>query len=123
KILDFGSAKLRGHMELAGAKTMEGASIGTPQYIAPEQAAGESVIDHRSDLYSAGNVMYEMLSGAIPFKGETVVQTLLMHLTRQPPQFDPELGIPQEVADIVLRALQKEPSDRYESAAEFKDSC
>ncbi len=120
KILDFGIAKLRESLELAGTATVEGASIGTPQYMSPEQAAGEAILDHRIDIYSAGVVMYELLAGEVPFKGETIIQTLLMHLTQTPPPFDPERGIWLFVSDVVCKALEKNPDDRFQSAAEFR---
>lgn len=123
RILDFGIAKIRSEMEVTGSVTIVGASLGTPQYMSPEQANGEVMIDHRADIYSAGILMYELLTGRVPFLGKNVVQTLLMHVMRDPDPFDPSLNIPPLVQDIVFRALRKEPSDRYQSAADFRSSC
>lgn len=123
KVLDFGIAKLKEQMDLESSVTMEGASIGTPRYMSPEQANGESALDHRVDIYAGGILMYELLAGKVPFKGDTVVQTLLMHLMKPPPPFDPALGVPQFIEAIVLRALQKNRDERYQSAEEFKLAC
>jgi eukaryotic-like serine/threonine-protein kinase len=121
KILDFGIAKLREEV-LSSSDTVEGASIGTPQYMSPEQAAGETVLDHRVDIYSSGVLFYEVLSGEVPFKGETIIQTLLMHLTRPPRPFDPLLGIPSYVEQIVFKAMHKDRKLRYQSAHEFLEA-
>jgi serine/threonine protein kinase len=124
KVLDFGIAKLREHMELGASISIEGVSIGTPQYMSPEQAAGETLLDHRVDIYSAGILMYELLAGNVPFEGDTIIQTLLMHLTQPiPPIENVEQEIPMFVQEIVLKALQKTPDDRWNTAAEFRDVC
>lgn len=108
KILDFGIAKLKEGSAGEIKMTMEGATVGTPDYMSPEQASGEEDLDHRVDLYSAGILMYEMLTGSVPFRGSTVMQTLLKHLTQPVPPIPPELGIPDYVCRIVYRALEKE---------------
>ena len=121
RILDFGIAKLK-EEALTGAKTVEGVSIGTPQYMSPEQAAGELALDHRVDIYSAGILFYELLSGGVPFKGETVIQTLLMHLTRPPVPFARELAVPAYVEQIVFKAMHKDRKQRYQDAQEFLEA-
>ena len=120
KILDFGIAKIK-EEALTETKSVEGASIGTPQYMSPEQAAGERILDHRMDIYSTGILFYELISGDLPFNGDTVIQTLLMHLTRPPKPLNPALGIPEYVSSMIYKALQKDRSNRYQSAEDFLD--
>ena len=120
RILDFGIAKVLQDWEPVGRLTMEGTAVGTPWYMSPEQAAGEMKLDHRVDLYSVGVMLYELLSGELPFKGQTVLQTLLLHLTQPPPPWSPELGIPFRLEQIVKKSLRKEPGDRYQSAEDFR---
>jgi serine/threonine-protein kinase len=112
KVTDFGIAR-------AGPSQMteEGAIIGTAQYLSPEQARGAPV-DQTSDLYSAGIVLYELLTGEVPFTGETPVEIAMKHLSEvpEPPSaLRPE--VPEDLDLVVLRALAKEPADRYQSAA------
>ena len=112
KVTDFGIAR-------AGASQMteEGAIIGTAQYLSPEQARGAPV-DQTSDLYSTGIVLYELLTGNVPFTGETPVEIAMKHLSEipEPPSVErPE--IPEDLDLLVVRALAKEPADRYQSAA------
>src|SRR5438876_10614527 len=114
KVTDFGIAR-------AGASQMTeaGSIIGTAQYLSPEQARG-SAVDQRSDLYSVGVVLYEMLTGDVPFTGETPVEIAMRHLsdTPQPPSTKrPE--IPPDLDMIVLRALAKNPDDRFQTAEEM----
>jgi len=123
KVLDFGIAKLQEQLERNQSSTLEGVSIGTPVYMSPEQASGEGGLDHRVDLYAAGILMYELLSGEVPFLGETVIQTLLKHLTQPPPPFEESLGIPLEVEHIVVHALEKERERRFQTGAEFAAAC
>jgi beta-lactam-binding protein with PASTA domain len=112
KVTDFGIAR-------AGASQMteEGAIIGTAQYLSPEQARGAPV-DQTSDLYSTGIVLYELLTAHVPFSGETPVEIAMKHLSEIP---DAPSELRREVPDdldlVVLRALSKEPADRYQSAA------
>lgn len=122
KVLDFGIAKLR-EMDTNVSMTTEGASIGTPQYMSPEQASGEKDLDQRVDLYAAGVLSYEMLTGSPPFQGDNVLQTLILHLTQAPKPFAEEFGFPKPVEDLVLKALEKNRDARYQSAAEFLDAC
>lgn len=122
RILDFGIAKIS-EMEPTSSMTMEGTSVGTPQYMSPEQASGEQNLDSRVDLYAVGILMYEMLTGTPPFTGATVLQTLIMHLTQPAPAFAERFDLPDFLEPLVLKALQKNRDDRYADAAEFKDAC
>lgn len=124
RILDFGIAKLQEDLQFEGSHmTLEGVSIGTPAYMSPEQASGEADLDHRVDIYACGVLLYELISGVVPFTGATVVQTLLKHLTQPPPPFNSALGVPESVSAIVMRALEKERSKRFQTARDFKLAC
>src|SRR5919199_421699 len=114
KVTDFGIAR-------AGASQMteEGSIIGTAQYLSPEQARGTRV-DQTSDLYSLGIVLYELLTGTVPFTGDTPVEIAMRHLSavpERPSARRPE--VPHDLDMVVLRALAKDPADRYQSAEEM----
>src|SRR5919108_2980833 len=112
KVTDFGIAR-------AGPSQMteEGAIIGTAQYLSPEQARGAPV-DQTSDLYSTGIVLFELLTGNVPFTGETPVEIAMKHLSDTPdPPSAQRKEVPTDLDLVVLRALAKEPPDRYQSAA------
>jgi serine/threonine protein kinase len=120
KILDFGISKVMHRRLGPGNLTQTGQVVGTPYYMAPEQAQGRPDIDGRCDVYSLGVLLYEMLTGAPPFVGDHYVVVALQHLTLapQPPSRSrPELT--PDLDELVLRALAKEPRDRYESMAHF----
>jgi eukaryotic-like serine/threonine-protein kinase len=115
KVTDFGIAR-------AGTSQMTeaGSIVGTAQYLSPEQARGAAV-DQRSDLYSLGVVLYELLTGEAPFEGETAVEIAMRHLSQvpEPPSaLRPE--VPRELDLVVTRALAKDPEDRYQSADEME---
>ena len=114
KVMDFGIAR-------AGdsGMTEAGSILGTAQYLAPEQAKGYQV-DERSDLYSVGVVLYEMLTGTVPFKGDSAVTVALKHVNEVPAE-PAELvpGMPYALNQIVLKAMAKDPAYRYQTAAEF----
>src|SRR5438105_10350731 len=114
-LADFGLAWL-----LEGAHlTLTGGVIGTPEYMAPEQASGEP-IDHRSDVYALGVVLFEMLVGERPFVADTPIAVLLKHLQDPPPSvLEARPDLPTPVADVLARALVKSPADRYSSAGEL----
>jgi beta-lactam-binding protein with PASTA domain len=114
KVTDFGIAR-------AGASQMteEGSIIGTAQYLSPEQARGTQV-DQTSDLYSLGIVLYEMLTGNVPFTGDSPVEIAMKHLSATPrPLTEKRPDIPRALEMVVLRALAKEPAARYQSAEEM----
>ncbi len=118
KVSDFGIARILGEHTLA--KT--GCLVGSVQYISPEQAAGDET-DARSDIYSIGVLFYEMLTGRLPFIADNPVQLALKHIreTPLPPsEFCPQL--PQAVEDVILKAMEKDPDDRFPDAAFMADS-
>ncbi|MFF0266129.1 Stk1 family PASTA domain-containing Ser/Thr kinase [Kribbella sp. NPDC004536] len=118
KVMDFGIA--RAVADTSSTMTQTAAVIGTAQYLSPEQARGETV-DARSDLYSTGCLLYELLTGRPPFVGESPVSVAYQHVREQPlppSSFDPE--IPPEVDAVVLKALAKNREERYQSASEMR---
>src|SRR4051794_4344216 len=111
KVADFGIARA-GNSEM----TQTGAMVGTVQYLSPEQAQGLPV-DRRSDLYSAGIVLYELLTGRVPFDGEAPVATALKHVSERPvPPGQLRPGIPPALEAVVLHALEKDPALRFQTA-------
>jgi serine/threonine-protein kinase len=125
KVMDFGLAKLIEGEPVARKVTDTNVdfAVGTPGYICPEQVRGEEM-DHRGDLYSVGVMMYELLTGKLPFNGPTSMDILLAHATEYPPTFA-ELGlagwVPREVEELVFDVLAKDPEDRPQTARELAD--
>jgi tetratricopeptide (TPR) repeat protein len=118
-VADFGIARA---LRLTGDAriTRTGTSIGTPAYMSPEQAFGESSVDARSDLYSLACVVYEMVIGQAPWTGQTAEAVLVKRFTSSPPRLpDSRSDLPVELGDALQRALAREPDDRFPSAAEF----
>src|SRR6184192_2483683 len=114
KVTDFGIAR-------SGASQMTevGSIIGTAQYLSPEQARG-SPVDQTSDLYSVGIVLYEMLTGKVPFTGDTPLEIAMKHLSAIPkPPSQVRHDVPHDLDLIVLRALAKDPDERYQTADEM----
>jgi serine/threonine protein kinase len=120
KLLDFGIAKT---FESQGpALTSTGLVLGTPHYMAPEQAKGVPV-DARSDLYALGIILYEMLVGKVPFDDKSIPAILVKHLNEQPrPLSQLRPGLAPALEAIVLRCLEKEPGSRYQSAQELSET-
>jgi eukaryotic-like serine/threonine-protein kinase len=120
KVVDFGLAKVTGSadpsQDTVTGVTARGAVVGTAAYMSPEQAAGRPV-DVRSDIFSLGTVLYEMLAGRRPFQGDSGVSTIAAILTADPP---PIPGIAPEVTRLVERCLRKDVAQRFQSAAEVK---
>ncbi|MBI2677901.1 MAG: protein kinase [Candidatus Koribacter versatilis] len=117
KLVDFGIARTGG----AGL-TRTGMMIGTVAYMAPEQLKAKPV-DARSDVFSAGAMLYEMLAGKLPFEGESTAETMMRILQEPPPELKVEGTVsPQSLAEIVQRALEKDPADRYQTAREFGEA-
>jgi len=127
KVLDFGIAKIRdgaADMGTGYTTTKTGVVVGTPQYMSPEQAMGKSgeAIDGRSDIYSLGCALYEMLTGQLPFESETPVGLLIHHIqtTPVPPhQRAPQQRIPYALSMVLMKAMEKEKDHRYQSAEEM----
>ncbi|MEM9493073.1 MAG: protein kinase, partial [Myxococcota bacterium] len=120
KVLDFGIAKLTNDREPNSRRTRTGVVMGTPQYMSPEQCDGAGHIDHRTDVYALGILLFEMLTGQVPFRGEGYGMVLALHLTQPPPlpsSITP--AIPPHVEAMVLKALEKNPNARYPSMQEF----
>jgi len=120
QLADFGIAKAVAEATGMAVLTATGMVVGTPAYIAPEQAAGDGQVDHRADLYAAGIVGYELLTGSPPFGGASPQQLMVAHLTRPvEPVGSVRPTVPAAVAEVVMRALEKRPADRWQSAEEM----
>ncbi len=120
KILDFGVAKLLGEQTPGVSKTQTGVPVGTPLYMSPEQCLGKK-IDHRADLYAVGIMLFEALTGQLPFNGDTYFELLQAHLQKAPPiasEVAPEANIPRALDAVIERLLAKAPEDRFGSASE-----
>ena len=119
KVMDFGIA--RAVADTSATMTQTAAVIGTAQYLSPEQARGETV-DARSDLYSTGCLLYELLVGRPPFIGDSPVSVAYQHVREAPvapSQLDPEIS--PEIDAVVMKALAKDPAERYQTARDMKD--
>ncbi|HEX6034702.1 MAG TPA: protein kinase [Anaerolineales bacterium] len=116
-LTDFGIAKL---LESASPRlTQTDAIMGTPAYISPEQAQGQPV-DQRSDIYSLGIILYEMVTGSVPFVAETPLAVIFKHISDPlPPPSLVKPDIPRPIEKVILKALAKDPRDRFATAAEF----
>ena len=122
KLLDFGIAKIAEAQRAGGAasKTRTGAVLGTPTYMSPEQCKGAGEVDHRSDLYSLGCILYEMVVGRPPFQAEGIGEIIGAHLYAQPvPPSQAGAMVSEVVEHLVMQLLQKRPDDRVQSAQEL----
>jgi hypothetical protein len=123
KVVDFGLAKLKADTTTPNV-TMPGIVCGTPDYMAPEQGRGDP-IDGRSDLYGVGVVLFQLLTGRLPFESENPTQVVLMHLSApvpDPTEIAPERAIPEPLVRVVRKSLEKNADDRYQDALEFADA-
>lgn len=118
-LADFGIGKA---LSAGGSVTQTGMFVGTPIYTSPEQAAGETNLDGRSDLYSLGCVIYEMLVGEPPFTGATPQIIIAKRFTSPIPKVRASRDVPEAIDELVLRALARTPADRFASAAELLDA-
>jgi tetratricopeptide (TPR) repeat protein len=119
-VTDFGIAKALSAAGGSGTLTGTGMAVGTPTYMAPEQATGEAGVDHRADIYSLGALAYEMLAGEPPFRGATAQALIAAQLTRNAaPLTELRPAVPPELAVVIHRCLEKRPADRFQRAEEL----
>ncbi len=121
KVLDFGLAKM--FAETSAVKTAVGVLLGTPQYMSPEACESKRNIDHRTDVYALGILLFQMLTGRLPFDGETMGEVLVKQVTQLPPApraLNP--SIPPAVEQILLRCLAKSPDNRFQSMKALRDA-
>jgi serine/threonine protein kinase len=119
-VADFGVA--RAVSEVAEKLTQTGMIVGTPTYMSPEQASGDKAIDGRSDIFALGCVLYEMLIGEPPFTGPTPQAALMRRFTGPPRPLRPMVQIPEQVEAAIMRALARDPNDRFATADAFADA-
>ncbi len=123
KVVDFGLAKLKAS-EMSTSVTSPGIVCGTPDYMAPEQGRGDP-IDGRADLYAVGVVMFQLLTGRLPYESDNPTQVVMMHISVPVPdarQVAPERDIPDALIDVLNKSLSKDAKDRYQDAHEFADA-
>ncbi|MBI4705650.1 MAG: serine/threonine protein kinase [Deltaproteobacteria bacterium] len=126
KVLDFGLAKVTERELRPGSimLTQEGMVFGTPEFMSPEQAQGK-VLDARSDIYSLAVILYEALTGKLPFRARTPMEYIQLHVMRPPIPLDervPGLTFPPGLGAVIAKALEKNPDHRYQSAADFAEA-
>ena len=124
-VTDFGVAKaisVAGQAAGSGTQTGIGVAIGTPAYMAPEQAAGDPATDHRADIYSFGLLAYELLGGRTPFGDRSPHELLTAHIAEPPPPLEPvQADVPPSLIALVMRCLEKKPANRPQTAAEVRE--
>jgi eukaryotic-like serine/threonine-protein kinase len=118
KVLDFGLVKMRPQAGLSATVTMDHGTTGTPAYMAPEIAMGNSDVDRRADVYALGCVAYYLLTGQLVFEADTPMKMIMKHVSEQPvaPSERTELPIPKELDELVLACLRKNPDERPQDA-------
>ncbi len=121
KLLDFGISKVVRQGEVGSGLTVTGTIMGTPYYMAPEQARGQRDLDGRADIYSAGVVLFEMLTGRVPFVGENYNEIIIKIVTEEPPPVTTiSNAVPLELEEVVSKAMAAEREERFQSAREFR---
>jgi serine/threonine protein kinase len=126
KIVDFGIAKVapvEGRAATGPRITAQGAVFGTPEYMSPEQASGKGDTDHRVDIYALGTILYEMLVGKTPHKGDTSIRTIAMQMLDSvipPSKRNPDVHVPEDLEAIVMKALAKKREDRHATMNELQ---
>jgi len=119
-LLDFGVAKALNESAGPGFATTTGLALGTPSYMAPEQAMADRETDHRADLYAVGVLGYELLAGRRPFPGNTAQQIVAAQMTQAPEDLRSHRpAVPPQLALVIMRALEKNPADRWQTAADM----
>ncbi len=126
KVLDFGLAKVTERELRPGSimLTQEGMVFGTPEFMSPEQAQGKT-LDHKSDIYSLAVILYEALTGKLPFDARSSMEYIQLHVTRQPIALDeriPGKAFPPGLGEVIAKALSKDPTGRHHSAAELAEA-
>ncbi len=119
KLTDFGIAKAKVNTSKTGA----GLTLGSTDYMSPEQALGKRDLDHRSDIYSLGVTLYELVTGKLPFISDNPNSVALMHIQEEPkPPIQVNEAVPQRLNDIILKAMEKKKEDRFQTCQEFLDA-
>jgi len=121
-VMDFGVAKAVSEATGRQSLTTVGVALGTPTYMAPEQATADPHVDHRADIYAVGVIAYELLTGRPPFTGNTPQQVIAAHVTQAPDHVTRHrAAVPAPLAELVMRCLEKKPADRFQSAHQLLD--
>ncbi len=123
KLLDFGSVKFTRGQDRGHKLTVLGTTIGSPYYMAPEQAQGDPDLDHRADVWAVNAILYECLTGRVPFKGANGPQILFRILSDEPepPTFVNE-ALPARLDDVLMKGFKKKPAERYQTVGELADA-
>ncbi len=123
KLLDFGISKVVRQDDVGSGLTVTGTIMGTPYYMAPEQARGQRDLDARADIYSAGVVLFEMLTGRVPFVGENYNEVIIKIVTEDPPPVTTICNaVPLELEEVVSKAMAADREARFQSAREFRSA-
>ena len=123
KIVDFGISKFNSLTGEGAQMTKTGAVMGTPYYMSPEQARSANEVDHRSDVYSVGVLLYEAVTGSVPFNGTTFTELIFKIVFEEPPH--PQTLVPDldpAFAELLLKAMARDPAERHQSAAELREA-
>ncbi len=123
KIIDFGISKVTAEQQEGLAKTQTGTALGTPYYMSPEQIRGDSDIDHRADLWSAGVMAFEMMTGQRPFVGDNYNMLIINIITSPAPNATAvDRSIPSAISQVIARSLKMDRKDRYDSARALREA-